>query len=123
MSNKPMSKTQLLAALADAMGADKKTASTALDALVAVVAREVANGGAVTLPGLGKIACRERPERDVRSAGGLFVRAHRVGQCGQKLGLAHRFVGHVHPLVSPFAGLLLAGFSGQCPSLQHSFRQ
>jgi DNA-binding protein HU-beta len=67
MSNKPMSKTQLLAALADAMGSDKKTAGTALDALVAVVAREVANGGAVTLPGLGKIACRARPERDVRN--------------------------------------------------------
>jgi DNA-binding protein HU-beta len=64
---KPMTKTQLLAALADAMGADKKTAGAALDAIAAVVAREVANGGAVTLPGLGKIACRERPERQVRN--------------------------------------------------------
>jgi DNA-binding protein HU-beta len=64
---KPMTKTQLLAALADAMGADKKTANAALDAIAAVVAREVAAGGAVTLPGLGKIACRERPERPVRN--------------------------------------------------------
>jgi DNA-binding protein HU-beta len=64
---KPMTKTQLLAALADAMGADKKTASAALDAIAAVVAREVAAGGAVTLPGLGKIACRARPERQVRN--------------------------------------------------------
>ena len=65
--NKPMTKTQLLAALADAMGADKKTAGTALDAIAAVVAREVAAGGAVTLPGLGKIVCRARPERLVRN--------------------------------------------------------
>ncbi len=65
--NKPMTKTQLVAALADAMGADKKTASAALDAISAVVAREVAAGGAITLPGLGKIACRARPERMVRN--------------------------------------------------------
>ena len=65
--NKPMTKTQLIAALADAMGADKKTASAALDALSAVVVREVAAGGAITLPGLGKMACRARPERQVRN--------------------------------------------------------
>ncbi len=65
--NKPMTKTQLIAALADAMGADKKTASAALDAVSAVVAREVAAGGAITLPGLGKMACRARPERQVRN--------------------------------------------------------
>ena len=65
--NKPMTKTQLIAALADAMGADKKTASAALDAISAVVAREVAAGGAITLPGLGKMACRARPQRQVRN--------------------------------------------------------
>jgi DNA-binding protein HU-beta len=65
--NKPMTKTQLIAALAEAMGADKKTASAALDAISAVVAREVAAGGAITLPGLGKMACRARPERQVRN--------------------------------------------------------
>lgn len=64
---KPMTKTQLVAALADAMGADKKIASAALDAIAEVVAREVAAGGAVTLPGLGKVACRERPAREVRN--------------------------------------------------------
>ena len=62
-----MTKTQLLAALADAMGSDKKTAGAALDAIAAVVTREVAAGGAVTLPGLGKMVCRERPERQVRN--------------------------------------------------------
>ena len=65
--SKPMTKTQLVAALADAMGSDKKTASAALDAIAAVVTREVAAGGTVTLPGLGKVACRARPERMVRN--------------------------------------------------------
>ena len=64
---KPMTKTQLVAALADEMGADKKTATAALDAVTAVVTREVAGGGAVTLPGIGKVYCRERPERMVRN--------------------------------------------------------
>ncbi|MFA5538736.1 MAG: HU family DNA-binding protein [Gemmobacter sp.] len=65
--SKPMTKTQLVAALAEAMGSDKKTAGAALDAVTAVVTQEVAAGGAVTLPGLGKIACRARPERQVRN--------------------------------------------------------
>lgn len=62
-----MTKTQLVAALAEEMGADKKTAGAALDAIAAVVAKTVAEGGAVTLPGLGKMACKERPERQVRN--------------------------------------------------------
>ena len=67
MSTKPMTKTQLVAAVADAMGSDKKTASSALDAITAVVSKEVASGGSITLPGLGKVACRARPERQVRN--------------------------------------------------------
>jgi DNA-binding protein HU-beta len=62
-----MTKTQLIAALAEAMGSDKKTATAALDAISAVVSREVAAGGAITLPGLGKMACRARPQRQVRN--------------------------------------------------------
>lgn len=65
--NKPMTKTQLVAALAEQMGADKKTAGLALDALASIVATEVAAGGAVTLPGIGKVVCRARPEREVRN--------------------------------------------------------
>jgi DNA-binding protein HU-beta len=65
--SKPMSKTQLVAALADEMGADKKMAGAALDAIAAVVAKTVAEGGSITLPGLGKVACRARPERQVRN--------------------------------------------------------
>lgn len=64
---KPMTKTQLVAEVAEAMGSDKKTAAAALDAVAAVVTRSVAAGGAVTLPGLGKMVCRARPERQVRN--------------------------------------------------------
>ncbi|MWD26813.1 HU family DNA-binding protein [Aquicoccus sp. SCR17] len=64
---KPMTKTQLVAALAEEMGSDKKSATTALDAVCDIITREVAGGGAVTLPGVGKIYCRERPERMVRN--------------------------------------------------------
>mgnify|MGYP000123691646 CR=1 FL=1 len=64
---KPMTKTQLVAALAEEMGGDKKTATAALDALQSVVSRVVAEGGSVALPGIGKVACRTRPERMVRN--------------------------------------------------------
>jgi len=67
MTAKPMTKTQLVAALAEEMDADKKTANAALDAIAALVMREVAAGGAVTLPGIGKVMCRARPERQVRN--------------------------------------------------------
>jgi DNA-binding protein HU-beta len=64
---KAMTKTQLVAALADEMGSDKKTAGAALDAVCNVITREVSEGGAVTLPGVGKFYLRERPERMVRN--------------------------------------------------------
>ncbi|MEL7149373.1 MAG: HU family DNA-binding protein [Pseudomonadota bacterium] len=64
---KPLTKTQLVAALADEMDSDKKSASTALDAIISVITKEVSGGGAVTLPGVGKIYCRERPARMVRN--------------------------------------------------------
>lgn len=64
---KPMTKAQLVAAMAEKMGSDKKTANAALDALAEIVTSEVAGGGAVAIPGLGKISCRERPERMVRN--------------------------------------------------------
>jgi len=67
MMTKPMTKTQLVAALAEEMGSDKKTANAALDAVTAIVTKEVAGGGAVTLPGIGKVFCRARPERMVRN--------------------------------------------------------
>ncbi|PWR00865.1 DNA-binding protein [Meridianimarinicoccus roseus] len=65
--SKPMTKAQLVAAIAEEMDADKKTAGAALDAITSLITREVASGGAVTLPGVGKFYCRERPERMVRN--------------------------------------------------------
>jgi DNA-binding protein HU-beta len=67
MSQKPMTKTQLVAAIAESAGMDKAAANRALDALTDVITKEVASGGAVNLPGLGKFACRARPEREVRN--------------------------------------------------------
>ena len=64
---KPMTKAQLVASLADESGMDKKGAATALESLISIITREVSGGGAVTLPGVGKIYCRERPERMVRN--------------------------------------------------------
>lgn len=65
--SKPMTKTQLVAALAEEMGSDKKAASGALEAMCSLITREVSGGGAVTLPGVGKFYLRERPERMVRN--------------------------------------------------------
>ncbi len=65
--SKPMTKTQLVAALAEEMGSDKKSASSALDGIINIITNEVSGGGAVTLPGVGKIYCRERPARMVRN--------------------------------------------------------
>ena len=67
MASKPMTKTQLISALADETGSDKKTAGVALDGMISIISREVSAGGAVTLPGVGKIYCRERPARTVRN--------------------------------------------------------
>lgn len=67
MTQKPMTKTQLIAAIAETASLDKASANRALEALTEIVTKEVADGGAVTLPGLGKFACRARPERTVRN--------------------------------------------------------
>ena len=48
-SAKPITKTQHVATLAEEMGSDKKSATAALDAIAAVVSREVAAGGSVTI--------------------------------------------------------------------------
>ena len=64
---KPLTKTELIAELADKMETDRKSAAAALDALSAVILEQVAAGGGVTIPDVGKIACRDRPERMVRN--------------------------------------------------------
>jgi len=67
MAKSPMTKAQLVTALSEEMATDKKSASGALDAVVKIITDEVSGGGAVTLPGVGKIYCCERPERMVRN--------------------------------------------------------
>ncbi len=67
MAQKPLTKTQLIAEIAEKADMDRKSAGSALDALVAVITEQVSAGGAVTLPGIGKVYCRERPERMVRN--------------------------------------------------------
>jgi len=67
MAQKPMTKTQLIGAIAEKGEMDKKAAAAALEALTTVITEEVSKGGAVTLPGIGKVYCRERPERMVRN--------------------------------------------------------
>jgi DNA-binding protein HU-beta len=62
-----MTKAQLVAALAERTGGDKKAAGAALEALTAIITETVTQGGAVTLPSIGKIYCRERPERTARN--------------------------------------------------------
>ena len=52
--SKPMTKTQLVAALAEKMDTDKKSAAASLDAICELITSEVSGGGAVTLPGVGK---------------------------------------------------------------------
>ncbi len=67
MSQKQMTKTELVSAIAGSTGSDKKTADEFLSSLTSIITSEVSSGGAVTLPGLGKFSCRDRPERMVRN--------------------------------------------------------
>ena len=62
-----LTKAQLVAALAEGMQTDKRAAGAVLDALTGIITRTVSQGGAVTLPGVGKISLRERPERMARN--------------------------------------------------------
>ena len=67
MTQKPMTKAQLVSALADATGSDKASSNRMLDALSGIITKEGAAGGAVTVPSVGKFFCRARPERMVRN--------------------------------------------------------
>jgi DNA-binding protein HU-beta len=67
MTQKPMTKAQLVSAIAEQAAMDKASVNRTLDALSEIVTKQVASGGAVNVPGLGKFACRSRPERMVRN--------------------------------------------------------
>jgi DNA-binding protein HU-beta len=64
---KPMTRTQLVAAMAEESGLTKRNAAAALTALSAVVIRELDQGGGVSIPDVLKITSRARPAREVRN--------------------------------------------------------
>lgn len=64
---KPMTKAALIAEIAERTGSEKKTAAEFLTALSGIISDQVLAGGAVTIPDIGKVSCRERAERTVRN--------------------------------------------------------
>lgn len=67
MATRSMTKTALVQAIAENAGIERKQAAQVLMALGEIIRREVAAGSAVSLPGLAKVACRDRPQRLVRN--------------------------------------------------------
>ena len=65
--SKSLSKSDLAAAVAEGASTTKAAAATTIDALLAVVTRELAAGNEVTLPGVGKLVIQERPARQIRN--------------------------------------------------------
>ncbi|MFH1631721.1 MAG: HU family DNA-binding protein [bacterium] len=61
--DKRLSKTQLMAALAEAWGNSKKEAEENYDKFLNLVYKEIGRSGEVVLPGLGKFAKKHRNAR------------------------------------------------------------
>ena len=64
---KPITKSELVAELAESMESDKKTAAKSLDALCDIILKRLEEGDAVTLPNVGKLFVRDRAARTVRN--------------------------------------------------------
>jgi DNA-binding protein HU-beta len=62
-----MNKQDLVKKLSDSAGLRRTEAESALDVLGAVIQLELAAGGEVTLPGVGKLAASKRPARTGRN--------------------------------------------------------
>ncbi len=60
---KPMTKAEMIAAVAEAAGCEKKTADAVYTAILGVVAQQATTPAGFTLPGLGKISVAERSAR------------------------------------------------------------
>ena len=58
-----MNKTEIIAAVAEKAGTNKKVASEVIDALFDCITGELANGGSVQFVGFGTFETRERSER------------------------------------------------------------
>lgn len=65
--SKPPSQRELIGALSETSGASKKDTAAVLRALSEFILSEIAKGGAVTLQGIVKIQCKDRPARMVRN--------------------------------------------------------
>jgi DNA-binding protein HU-beta len=63
----PLKKSDLVARLSEQAGCTKADAAALLDAFGEVTQAALANGEAVTLPGLGKLEARIRPARMIRN--------------------------------------------------------
>lgn len=62
-----LSKSDLVAALAEKAGVNKATATSVLAALADVVSENVAAGNVLTIPGIAKVQVKATPERTVRN--------------------------------------------------------
>lgn len=58
-----MTKSQMLQAMAEALGKSRKEVAAMLDALVNMAYQETKKSGEFTIPGLGKLIKRHRAER------------------------------------------------------------
>ena len=67
MASKPMTKSALLARLAEETGNTKAGVEKLLEALSEIIRKELQAGGAVTLPGIAKFLVRERAARTARN--------------------------------------------------------
>lgn len=66
---KPLTKTQLVAAVSESTGVDSKTVARVIDGLGETIQAEVVNGGGVVIPGIIKVVAKERAARTVRNPG------------------------------------------------------
>lgn len=65
--NKPLTKSELASALAEATDTTKAAAAKSIDALMGLVSSQLAEGNEVVLPGIGKLLVKERAARTVRN--------------------------------------------------------
>lgn len=64
---KRLTKSQLMAAIAETWGMSKKEAEAGYDSFVGLLYKEIARAGEVMLPGLGKFAKKHRNARQGRN--------------------------------------------------------
>ncbi|MCY3879701.1 MAG: HU family DNA-binding protein [Rhodobacteraceae bacterium] len=67
MAQTALTKAELTASVAQESGTTLKDTNAVLNALTSVITETVGNGGAVSLPGVGKISSRARAARKVRN--------------------------------------------------------